>query len=195
MKTTRILKNIIENKYTIKCHSCQTHEDWKIIHKGAYGQLVLRVDDQGPLGRAIYSPYKHISNLNDLINYNRHVIDEKYEILLGYEKALKELWNCYKIADLQIGNLTRDENGNVTLDKNYDHIHWHFIPSYSKPILFNNRVFIDHNFSQALNIDEKRGYIKTQVSKEEAISIINQINLHFPYPKNDKIKKDIFSKL
>ena len=98
-----------------------------------------------------------------------------HKLLFFYEKILGKLFGCEKLAVCQIGNLTRDEKGEISSDKRYEHIHWHLIPSYTQPVQFNGLEHVDLNFGRALNIDEERGYKKMPVSREHVIAIVEAV--------------------
>lgn len=166
----------MQEKHTANCYSClHKHELTLVAMQGKHGNVVLRADDQGPLGRAIYVPFAHIWNRKLLLESYKHVLDEAHELAVKYEQKLYKLFGCEKMAVCQIGNLTRDEQGMPTSDKCFDHYHWHFIPSYSKPILFNSQMHVDDNYARPLNLDEKRGYKKMPLCLEDLLPIVNAI--------------------
>lgn len=51
-----------ENRFTVKCISCNPPSDEEniTIMVTRYGRVVLRLDDQGPIGRCIFVPFEHI---------------------------------------------------------------------------------------------------------------------------------------
>ena len=66
----------LEEKHTAKCLSCSLKYAFNVVLKGEYGRVILRGDDQGPIGRAIYSPFDHIYSKYLLITKHKHVVEE-----------------------------------------------------------------------------------------------------------------------
>ena len=146
----------------MNCMSCKTQndpsEENKIIYKDHICKVVLRTDNQCWLGRCIIVPWEHVSPRNLYAN--------RTDLLLHISRVITLLNEAFTIAfgmDMsniaQLGNLTEDENGNKTVEDDYFHSHFHFIPRYKegKTITLLDHEFKDPQWGKALNIDPKSG--------------------------------------
>lgn len=162
--------NTQENKYKKNCISCipVQKEIERVIFTTKYGKIVLRLDDQGPIGRCIYVPFDHISHLEDMSD---EIFLEAKQCAIKIYKCLQSLYGANKYAFCMIGNLTKDENNNITDNPLYEHRHFHIIPSYKNVVHRYGQSFYDDNYGKPLNLDPARGYKKMPVSIDTIINI------------------------
>jgi diadenosine tetraphosphate (Ap4A) HIT family hydrolase len=118
--------------YRIGCISCRKFvgkEVRRAILKNEYCKLILREDDQNKwFGRAIAVPLKHMNPFEKMSKENRECTIACLEMLDRYACTLRRNFGVTNINILQIGNLTRDEEGNPTANPLYQHVHWHILP-------------------------------------------------------------------
>jgi diadenosine tetraphosphate (Ap4A) HIT family hydrolase len=156
----------MEARHTSKCLGCNPPTNDNLLIETELGRLVLHILDQGPIGRCLYIPKKHIWDVDALSRDHQDVILEVYRLAARVQKALQSLYGAQKIAVCMIGNLTRDEKGEITEDERYEHRHFHIIPTYARPVVRYGTEFVDHNYAKPLNLDPHRGYIKLAVDAE-----------------------------
>jgi diadenosine tetraphosphate (Ap4A) HIT family hydrolase len=165
----------IDAKYTCTCLSCapfNKKECDRTILINKYCKLVLREDDQNKwFARAIVVPLKHINPFEKMTTENGKYTIECLRMAEKYASTLKNHFGITNINILQIGNLTRNENDEITSDINYFHVHYHILPRSLQPIIRPYRTFVDDVYGEALNINPKQGHDK----KDADPDIIRQI--------------------
>lgn len=167
------------NIYTQNCISCKPfdeEESKRTIFTTKHCKVVFRTDDQSWLGRCIIVPRAHISNFEEFFE------DKKIEILKDIYECRSKIKHVYQNIFgmnfdnwLQLGNLTRDHNNEMTTDLKYFHLHYHIIPRYSQPIERFGITFEDVQFGKALNIDPKCGHKKVTLSKQQMEELRDEV--------------------
>jgi diadenosine tetraphosphate (Ap4A) HIT family hydrolase len=74
---------------------------------------------------------------------NTEIIIDAYDFARRLNNALKTLYGCSKVAVCMIGNLTKNEQGEITAEERYEHRHFHIIPSYPKPVERYGTIFTE----------------------------------------------------
>ncbi len=129
--------------FTAQCFSCRpSHGESNTLVYTEVGRAILRQDDQGPIGRCIFIPHKYISTMEELLA-NTEIIIDAYDFARRLNNALKTLYGCSKVAVCMIGNLTKNEQGEITAEERYEHRHFHIIPSYPKPVERYGTIFTE----------------------------------------------------
>ena len=161
----------MDKKYSEACISCRPvdkAEADRTILTTEHCRVVLRIDDQAWLGRCIILPKRHVNSFEQL---TREEHDDIYACRAKVCEVYKKLFGMTYDNWAQLGNLTRDHEGKETDDARYSHIHYHLIPRYRKPAVWNNQEFTDVQFGKPLNIDPNAGHKKLVMTHETLLEL------------------------
>jgi len=160
------------DKYTEKCLGCKTLKENPAeadlcLFQTDYCKVVMRDDDPGAwLGRCIIVPHAHLFSPSDLPSTNPELLLDIYRTRKIIETTYTDLFGMTILNWAQLGNLTRDETGNPTTENEYYHFHFHVIPRYQVPPVWDNRKWPDEQWGMALNIDPKKGHKKKRLGTD-----------------------------
>lgn len=154
---------------TSNCLSCKSIQEdaYRCIFYTKHCKVVMRTDDPGAwLGRCIIVPHQHFFSPSDLLAKNPEILLDIYKTRKLLVDVYEEMFGMTLVNWAQLGNLTRDNNGNSTTEHKYYHFHYHFIPRYEKAPIWDKREWKDEQWGKALNIDPKKGHTKRKLGNQ-----------------------------
>ncbi len=172
----------LDPKFTVKCVQCinplsNVEEASLCLFITEKTKVVLRSDDQSWLGRCVVVPLAHVpKGCNMYLKYSESAIDLE-DCKDRLFKTYQALFDMTIDNQAQLGNLTRDENGQPTSIPEYYHVHHHFIPRYATGAKWNGEVYLDAQWGKALNIDPDSGHRKLSLSREKLRELKETIQL------------------
>ena len=169
------------NKYIVNCISCTNEKDFTSIGRVSLTmyendtiKVVLRDDNQIWLGRCIIVPKEHVSPSDFYLRTD--LLIEVGRIITMLNDVYNYLFNMTMSNIAQLGNLTKDENNQLTYEEGYFHTHFHFIPRYHHDVFIYDHLFKDPQFGKPLNIDPKAGLEIFKPSEELLNSMRSDIS-------------------
>lgn len=122
------------------------------IKQFKYWSWVLNPDQDPFIGRSIVYINRHAEKLLDTKAGER---DEFFKIIKKIESILDGLFKVDKYNYAQLGN-------------NIEHLHFHVVPRYKKPVKFANRTFVDKYWGDSYDLNDSSKHTEKELNSKIA---------------------------